>query len=152
VHEEGLDPREFLERLQGQHQTIRWMPLPPDEAAHRLVDNPAVGEPSLGYLHEHWVLPDGKAPDGARGGLRGRVAAAVARPVFRLLRRYFDEERELLSRMVQMHDALATRCDDLARALAEREVAEAENLAQLAAWLQSAAPQAAPQFGDPART
>ncbi len=57
--------------------------------------------------------------------------------MFRALARYLHEERELLGHLVRMNDALARRCDELARTVADRQVADAENQAHLAAWLQA---------------
>jgi len=134
VSEQGLDPRGFLERLQGEHQTLRWSPLPP-EFPEQWRQVPLAGSESLRYLHEHWVLTD--APAGSGGGVRGRLASVAGRVVFRALARYLQDERELLGHLVRMNDALARRCDELARTVADRQVADAENQAHLAAWLQA---------------
>jgi len=147
VTEEGVDPREFLERLQGEHRTLRWAPLPP-AVPGQWGDHPLAGTESLRYLQEHWTLPDG--PDAPGKGVRGRLSTIVTRLVFRALGRYLHEERELLGHLVRMNDALARRCDELARTVGDRQVADAENLAQLAAWLQAEPPRPAAEVPAPA--
>ncbi|MGP0107733.1 MAG: hypothetical protein ACLPR9_02495 [Acidimicrobiales bacterium] len=140
MSQEGLDPREFLERLQGAHRTLRWAPLPPAPATRRWSEHPMTGEESLHYLHDHWALPDHVSGTETGGGVRGRIAGLAGRLTFRALGRYLHEERELLAHMVRMNEALARRCDELARAIADRQVADAENQARLAAWLQAEPP------------
>ncbi len=139
MSQEGLDPREFLERLQGEHRTLRWAPLPPEETALGWSGHPMAVEESLHYLHGHWTLPD-HVSAAAGGGVRGRIAGLVGKLTYRALGRYLREERELLGHMVRMNELLARRCDELARVVAERQVAEAENQAHLAAWLHSESP------------
>lgn len=62
--------------------------------------------------------------------LAGRVTFSVLRP-------YLAEERELLARLVQVCNALADRCDELATVVADRQRAEGENGARLVEWLDS---------------
>jgi hypothetical protein len=85
-------------------------------------------------------LPDHVSGTETGGGVRGRIAGLAGRLTFRALGRYLHEERELLAHMVRMNEALARRCDELARAIADRQVADAENQARLAAWLQAEPP------------
>ncbi len=78
----------------------------------------------------------------AGGGLRSKLEALFGRLTYRVLRRYLQDERKLLSHMVQTNESLAQRCDELARRVDEldkdiidRQVAEAENQTKLALWL-----------------
>lgn len=149
MSQEGLDPRAFLERLQGEQRTLRWAPLPP-AVPEQWRDHPLAEEESLRYLHEHWALPEVPSGTGTGGGVRGRLSAVTGRFVFRALGRYLHDERELLGHMVRMNEALARRCDELTRAVADRQVADAENQARLAAWLQAEPPKGAREVPDPA--
>ncbi|MHB8682119.1 MAG: hypothetical protein ACYDA2_08500 [Acidimicrobiales bacterium] len=139
MDEAALDPQEILERIRNDHRSLKWEPLAPSDSLARWHQRPMRDEESLEYLHGHWALPD--APDPAVGGsgLRGRVVRAFGRLVFRVLGPYLRSERELVSRLVRMNDALAHRCDELAEEIARRQVANAENDARLAAWLQALA-------------
>ena len=131
-----LDPQELLERLHDDKRSLVWTPLSPSDRLIVWRQRPMRDEEALEYLHQHWTLPDG--PDAATfgGGLRGRLVGLFARLAFRVLGPYLRSERELLAHMVRMNDALARRCDELADTVAERQTAEAENDARLAAWLQ----------------
>lgn len=129
----GLDPREYVERLQGEHHRLRWVPLAPAPQAGRWMEHPMTAEAPLEYLHHHWVLPDRAGPPA--GGWRNRMAARVEAMVYRVLQPYMSEERALLANLVQMNAALAERCDELAQVVADRQVAEAANQARLSAWL-----------------
>jgi hypothetical protein len=67
---------------------------------------------------------------------------AAARVVFRVLGPYLREERELLGHLVRLNDALVKqcnqlveRCQELADRAVDRQLAEAANLTDLAAWL-----------------
>ena len=51
---------------------------------------------------------------------------------------YLHAERDLMANLVRLNDALARRCDELARAITERQVVEAESQARLAALVYDA--------------
>lgn len=138
MSEEALDPREFFKRLQGEHQTLHWTPVAPAPTAQRWPGHPLASDESLQYLHQHWALPDQASPH--RGGPRGRLASLAGKVVFRVLGQYLREERDLLSHLVRMNETLARRCDELAVTVADQQVAEAANQAQLAAWLHAEPP------------
>lgn len=131
-----LDPQELLERLHADKRALVWEPLAPSSWLITWRQRPMRDEEALEYLHRHWALPDGPDPVTFARGPRGRLVALFARLAFRVLGPYLRSERELLAHMVRMNDALARRCDELADTVAERQTAEAENDARLAAWLQ----------------
>jgi len=75
------------------------------------------------------------------------MIAFFGRLTFRVLGPYLREERELLSHLVRVCDSLEKRCDELTlrceqlnQDLVDRQVAEAENLTELALWLHLEAP------------
>ncbi len=143
----GLDPNEFLERLKAEHQVLRWEPLPPSQPRPSSGGEQSRSGGSLDYLHKHWALPDSFHPEDAGGGPKGRLVSLFGRLTYRVLGRYFREERELLGHVVRISEALERRCDALTLRVAElnlemvrRQVAEAENQAILAAWLHAESP------------
>lgn len=99
---------------------------------------PLAHDPSLGYLHAHWVLPDRPSAPGRRGW-RTYVHAAAGRVVFSSLHRYLAEERELLSRLVQVTDLLARRLDALESDLRDVSDSASSQLAALSAYLPATA-------------
>ena len=146
----ALDPRELLEQLKAEHQVLQWSPLAPQEIrTDKRGREPGVRS-SLDYLHQHWALTDTFEPASATSsGLRGRAESLFGRLTYRVLRPYFRQERELLSRAVQVIDDLDQRCSELTvrvselgDAMSDRQVAEAENQAKLALWLHLAPPAA----------
>jgi hypothetical protein len=137
MDEPSLDAKELLERVKSEHRSDRWAPLAPQDEIAKWREWPMRSEESLDYLHRNWVLPDHFDPASAGGGIRGSLVRAFARLTFRVLGPYLAQERELLARMVRISDALAKRCDSLSSEIARREIAEAENGADLAAWLDS---------------
>jgi hypothetical protein len=146
VGQPPLDPRELLERLRSEHETLQWEPLAPDEARHTK-DGPNSERSSLDYLHRHWALPDHFDPAEAGAGIRGRIVMLFGRLTYRVLGSYLRQERDLLAHMVQVNEALERRCDELTlrcRQLGEdftdRQVAESRNLTELALWLNLAHP------------
>ncbi|HWD51480.1 MAG TPA: hypothetical protein VG412_03705 [Acidimicrobiales bacterium] len=143
----GLDPKEFLERLKEDHQVLRWEPLPPNQPNPSSGGEQSRSGGSLDYLHKHWALPDSFHPEDAGGGPKGRLVSLFGRLTYRVLGRYFHEERELLGHVVRISEALERRCDALTLRVQEmnlemvrRQVAEAENQAILAAWLHAESP------------
>ncbi len=143
----GLDPKEFLERLKEEHQVLRWEPLPPNKLSPASGGEQSRSGGSLDYLHKHWALPDSFPPEDAGRGPKGRLVSLFGRLTYRVLGRYFREERELLGHVVRISEALERRCDALTLRVQEmnleilrRQVAEAENQAILAAWLHAESP------------
>jgi len=149
-----IDPTEFLEQLKEEHRILRWEPLPPPPPNQTIGVEQDRNRASLEYLHHHWQLPHAYGPENAGGGLKGRAVGLFGRLTFRVLGRYLREERDLLSHMVQVNEALERRCDQLTLLMQQintevlnRQVAEAKNQAVLAVWLHSRlAPDAS---GDP---
>ncbi len=140
--ETALDPEEFLEQLKAEHQVLRWEPLPPDQVKQDSRRQQVRSRENLEYLHRHWALPDTFDPQDAGGGVRGKVVAVFGRLVFRVLGRYLREERELISHLVRVNEALEQRCDELTlryeqlnTSMVNRQIVEAANQAKLAAWL-----------------
>jgi hypothetical protein len=147
VGKPGLDPNEFLDRLKAEHQVLRWEPLPPNKYSSSSGGEQSRSGGSLDYLHKHWALPDSFHPEDAGGGPKGRLVSLFGRLTYRVLGRYFREERELLGHFVRISEALERRCDALTLRVNEmnlemikRQVAEAENQAILAAWLHAESP------------
>lgn len=152
--EQRIDPEEFLEQLKSEHRVLRWEPLEPTVRPPTTRDQ-VRSRSSLEYLHAHWVLPDSFDPADAGGGIRGRIVGFFGRLTFRVLGRYLTSERELLSRMVQVNQALERRCDELTlrcqqlgQDMVDRQVAEAANQAKLAAWLHLQPPASTASAGD----
>jgi hypothetical protein len=143
----AIDPTEFLEQLKEEHQVLQWEPLPPPPPNRPLGVEQDRNRASLEYLHHHWQLPHAYAPDDTGGGAKGKAVGLFGRLTFRVLGRYLREERDLLSHMVQVSEALERRCDQLTLLVQElhtevlnRQVAEAKNQAVLAVWLHNRLP------------
>ena len=135
------DPAELLTQLRADRRQMAWEPLAPERRRQFHSDDLPRTKEALDHLHRHWVLPD--SPSSDRGsGARGLVMHVVGRLVFRVLGPYLREEREFLSHLVRLNDALVKECDELARRCQEladravdRQLAEAANLTELAAWI-----------------
>ncbi len=150
--EHAIDPEEFLEQLKAEHQVLRWEPLPPDQVNRDKRNQQVRNRESLEYLHRHWALPDEFDPKDGGGGIRGKVVDIFGRLTFRVLSRYLQEERELLSHLVRVNEALeqrsdelTVRCQQLNEDMVSRQVAEAGNQAKLAAWLHLDPPPTSPR-------
>lgn len=130
-----LDPRELLERLRSEHRTLRWEPLLPSDDLLVWKRTPMHDEVSLEYLHHHWMLPSSFAGRRTQGGIKERIARRLAGLVFRAMGPYLHAEQELMANLVRTSDSLARRCDDLARVITERQEAEADSQARLAALI-----------------
>lgn len=88
---------------------------PPVEPLSRVVDDRRLQDhPGLDFAHRHWALPD--QPDPSGHGRRSRLRRICDRLVFAAMRSYLRDERALMSHVVQLNDALAKRCDELAEA------------------------------------
>lgn len=136
------DPEEILEALRASHRALPWEPLAPEVPRASAPSDQARSDESLRYLHAHWALPDHYDPTTGGGGVRGRIVGLLGRAVFRVLGPYLRSEREVLSHLVRVNDALEKRCDELTERCAvlsqdmvNRQVAEARNQAELAVWL-----------------
>lgn len=106
--------------------------------------------PALEYLHTHWALPD-QPPPPPPGPAWRRLAWRVAgRLTFGSLERYLAEERELLSRAVQVCDTLARRVDTLEAELDTLAQAASGQLSVLATYLPDPTG-AEPPAAEPAR-
>jgi hypothetical protein len=138
--QETIEPEELLERLRREQEALRWAPLAPSDGLAEWRKWPVRSDLSLDHLHHHWVLPHQFDPStaGASGGVKAKLIRIFGRLVFRVLGPYLREERELLSHMVRMNDALARRCDEITLEITRRETSQAKNEARLAAWLHEA--------------
>jgi hypothetical protein len=134
-----LDPREFLDTLRQDNEDLRWAPLDPNDEPDRPIPRPLTDSESLAYLHHNWRLADRSGAD-LPPGLRGRLLRLFGRMTYRVLAPYLREERELDANMVRVHDETARRIDELTAELRRRRVAEAENMAELSAWLHAVWP------------
>jgi hypothetical protein len=158
VGQAGLDPKELLQRLQADHQVLRWGPLPPDEPRDTGGDPKAPDRSSLEYLHKHWALAEPSPPPNPGRGLRGRASTVFGRLTYKVLGPYLQREQEFLAQAVQVIDdldrrctELAQRCQELSDVVIDRQVAEAANQAKLALWLHLEPPAtAAPPGAAPA--
>ena len=147
----ALDPNDFLKQLKADHKVLRWEPLPPVTPMPQTLSGPTPTRASLEYLHANWALPDTFDPAEAGGGTRGKILGLFARMTYRVLSPYLRKERDLLSHVVRVNEALERRCDDLAAQLQElknemlsRQADEARNQAKLALWLHLDPPSAVP--------
>lgn len=141
-----IDPEELLRRIRTEHLALRWGPLPPDPVRPGGAGEQVRSQESLEYLHRNWMLPI-SYDDPGRTGVRAKLGNRVGRFVYTVLGPYFRAERDLLAHMVRVNDALEKRCDELTNRIlevrhqvADRQVAEARNQAELAVWLHQALP------------
>jgi hypothetical protein len=137
-----LDPEEILTRLRAEQRVLKWEPLPPARPRGNRENEQARNGVSLEFLHRNWELPHKFDATEAGSGARGRIVALFGRLTFRVLGPYLSQERELLSHMVRVNEALEHRCDELTmrwqqlnQDVIDRQVAEARNLTELALWL-----------------
>ena len=136
--EGGPDPGEVLAYLRR-----RAAARPPEWPDVRLPGPgerpPLAGEPTLAYLHAHWVLPDAPPPPRGRG-VRRMLAKVAGRLAFAALHEYLVEERALVSQAVQLVDTIAQRVDALEREVCEVVEAASAQLAELHAYVPFAEP------------
>lgn len=114
----------------------RWQPRPLPSPPVR---TPMTVDESLEYLHTHWVLPERFTDVPAGPRWKQLVWRAAGRLTFGVLSRYLSEERELLSRAVQVCDTLARRVDTLEAELDTLAQAASGQLSELVPYLESAA-------------
>ncbi len=116
-----LRAEELVERLSARADDPAWSSLPVFPPLPRMGDATRLHQHAgLAYAHAHWALPDHYVADPSRvhgwRRLARRAKRAAASVVFRALRRYLHEERELLGHLVRLNDAMAARCDALSDA------------------------------------
>lgn len=141
-----IDPEELLRRIRTEHRSLRWTPLDPDGFRTGGTSEQVRSQESLDYLHHNWMLPT-RFEDPGRPGLRAKISTRLGHFVYSVLGPYFRAERELLAHTVRVNDALEKRCDELTNRIlelrqqvADRQVAEARNQAELAVWLHQVLP------------
>lgn len=100
---------------------------------------------ALHYLHEHWVLPDGPSAPATTSPWKRQLWRVVGRFTFGALHQYLTEERDLLSRVVQVCDTLAKRVDTLEAEIEQLALVTSRQLAEVASYLPD--PGAAPGAG-----
>ena len=110
----------------------RWQPRPLPAPPVRL---PMTADPALEYLHRHWALPDGPAAPPPGPLWKRLLWRVVGRFVFGTLSAYLHQERELLSRVVQVCDTLAKRVDTLEADIEQLALATSRQLAEVASYL-----------------
>jgi hypothetical protein len=142
VEQSKFDPEKVLEQLRAEHKVLAWEPLPPAKMRQYADGSQVRNRAALEYLHHHWALPDTFDQGAAGGGAKGKVVGLFGRLTYRVLGPYMREERELLSHVVRVSEALEQRCDELIlrceqlnQDMVDRQAAEAENQAKLALWL-----------------
>lgn len=136
--------------------TAGWSPLPPPaDADPTRADTPGEGpggwvpmmeHPDLALLHAQWARSDTPAPAaGVRAALRSGhpsrlFGALVERVALAALGPRLDEQRRLLAHMVRLNEALARRCDSLARSQQNSTEYLLAQMVDLSAHLESGAP------------
>lgn len=78
---------------------------------------PMRGSGELAWLHQNWQLPVSFEQAGhplTLTGARHWVRRRIARVAFSYVQRYLSENQDVVSHMVRLQEALATRCDALA--------------------------------------
>lgn len=113
----------------------RWQPRPLPAPPVR---TPMTANESLEYLHTHWVLPDSFTAVPAGAPWKQRLWRIAGRLTFGVLARYLADERELLSKAVQVCDTLARRVDTLEAEIEQLAALTSQQLAELAAYLPDA--------------
>ncbi|HLG92199.1 MAG TPA: hypothetical protein VKY15_04365 [Acidimicrobiales bacterium] len=130
MDDEVVRAREVLDRIGADLERA----IPPDWSPGLLRDEdeqPKLKDhPALAYLHGHWELGQVLRSLPTRASWarpKQALRALFARLLVSCLSPYLHEEQELVSAMVQHHDALASRIDSLeARRRADLEALEAE--------------------------
>ena len=143
MEQSEFDPEAVLARLKAEHRILAWEPLPPVKMRQYADGSQVRSRAALEYLHHHWALPDTFDPATAvGGGPKAKVVGLFGRLTYRVLGPYLREERDLLSHLVRVNEALEKRCDELVlrceqlnQDMVDRQAAEAENQAKLALWL-----------------
>ncbi|MGA2522201.1 MAG: hypothetical protein ABSG81_15450 [Acidimicrobiales bacterium] len=110
----AVEVDEFVRRVKARADRGAWAPPVPEPLTRDIDDGRVQDHPGLDYAHRHWALP-GQGGEAGRG-LTARLRGRLGRVVFGAMADYLSQERELLSHVVQLNDALAKRCDELASA------------------------------------
>lgn len=138
---EEVNPRDVMEQLTVHHAPLRWVPNPPSTRIGEWDGHDVRSEDALAFLHAHHQLPVTAAEVMPGGGLRSRLGRLLARVTLRVLGHRLQEEQDVISRLVEMTEVLAKRCDELTSVVATQQAQEAANQARLAGWLDAALPQ-----------
>jgi len=115
----------------------RWQPGPVPGPPVR---TPMTENSALHYLHEHWVLPDGPSAPATTSPWKRQLWRVVGRFTFGALHQYLTEERDLLSRVVQVCDTLAKRVDTLEAEIEQLALVTSRQLAEVASYLPDPGP------------
>jgi len=110
----------------------RWQPGPVPGPPVR---TPMTENASLHYLHENWALPDGPSAPPDAPPWKQLIWRLVGRFTFGALHQYLHQERELLSRAVQVCDTLAKRVDTLEAEIEQLALVTSRQLAEVATYL-----------------
>jgi hypothetical protein len=141
---EPLDIDALVEQLRERAATIAWVPEPPAPLKRTHLPDPLDGHPAITFLHREWTGPDVNRgrEHGARTGRLRRFRRGARRLVWAAPRRALLPERELLTELASLTDALVLRCrqltaeiDNLHEQLAQQAVSRAASEATLAAEL-----------------
>ncbi len=88
----------------------------------------------LGRLHDMWARTESQSPVAARGP-RSVARVVMERAVMAVLKPRLDEQREILAHMIRLNDALARRCDALAKALEVQARQSLDQMVDLSAYV-----------------
>ncbi|HXP32683.1 MAG TPA: hypothetical protein VN820_01645 [Acidimicrobiales bacterium] len=110
----ALEVDGFVRRIKERADQLAWTPPIPEPLERSIDDRRLQEHPGLDYAHRHWALPDQPSDPGQ--GVLARGRGVFGRWVFHALAHYLHDERQLVSHLVQLNDALAKRCDELAQA------------------------------------
>ncbi|MHB1890988.1 MAG: hypothetical protein ACYCUF_08950 [Acidimicrobiales bacterium] len=159
----AVDPTELSRRIAADPLAARGpLQMPPRLLEHplgaSLPEQPALANPDLAALHLAWQdLHDQLATQSGGGIAAGRSSRRRLGRRSRRLARIAEEqncEREMIGHLIRLTNALAERCDDLAKAVGELSGAlcdafavTSEDMARLAAKVASPVPPGPP--GDP---
>jgi len=138
---EPLRVDELIEELRERASRDIWAPAAPTPLHREEFGDPLDGHPAIEYLHRNWTRT--ASENGGTGANRG-VRASISKALYALPRRALRRERELLTQLASLSDALVTRCrqleaqiDDLHAQLDERALEAGAREARLAAELDS---------------
>ena len=109
-----IDAFQLVREIRDSHRSVRWTPPIQGRLDSALNDSLIQAHPGLDFLHRNWALP--RTSSLSSGSIRSRLNKLVSRFVFTAMSGYLSHEQDLLSNVVRLNDALAKRCDELARA------------------------------------
>ena len=108
----AVEVDEFVRQVKAITEGRVLSPSQTEPLSRKVDDRRLQDHPGLDFAHRHWALPDRPEPAG-NGPLSG-LRRVFDRLVFAALGSYLREERALVGHLVQLNDALAKRCDELA--------------------------------------